>query len=185
MPYVIFNTFVFTCLFYWMVGMNADVGVFFFWYLCFLLYVLFYTFFGFLMGCLMPDVTTATAVCGVFTSVGGLLSGFMLPRSEIPWWWRWLSYATPISYALQASTSTQFYCAAAEAAPHRPGDCPTFEMANRDGTTETVVIWLYIRDAFDLVYADRWMYLGILLGCMVAARVASGLVLQFVNHSKR
>ena len=32
LPYVFANTFVFTCLFYWMVGMAADMGLFLFWY---------------------------------------------------------------------------------------------------------------------------------------------------------
>ena len=40
-PYVAFNTFIFTNIFYWMVGLKADAGVFFFWYLVFYLWISF------------------------------------------------------------------------------------------------------------------------------------------------
>ena len=154
-------------------------------YLCFLLYILFCTFLGFLLGCLMPDTTTATAVTGAVASIGALLSGVVLPRSQIPWWWRWLSYAMPLSYAVQATSSTQFYCAGAEADPRHPGACPRFEMVDQEGTPVQVVVWPYLRDNFELVYDDRWVCVGVLVALILVTRVCSGLALVYVNHSKR
>jgi len=184
-PYVTLNTMLFTAIFYWMVGLNPDVGLFFIWYLVFWIYILSFTLFGWLMGCLLPGPELATVLVSLLTSLSGLMSGFMLPKLEIPWWWRWLYYGIPLTYAIQPTISTQFYCAAAEANPNNYGDCPAISVTNTNGVTSMVAVWVYVRDYFDLVYGARWMYIGILVAFLAMIRIASGLTLQYVNHAKR
>eukprot|EP00668_Euglena_longa_P040941 GGOE01053882.1.p1 GENE.GGOE01053882.1~~GGOE01053882.1.p1 ORF type:complete len:1449 (-),score=551.34 GGOE01053882.1:379-4257(-) len=184
-PYVTLNCLLFVSIFYWMVGMNSDVSLFFLWFLIFWLYVLFYTYFGFLMGCLMPNAELATAMISVFTSILGQMCGFMLPKLNIPWWWRWLYYGMPATYALQAGISTQFYCEAADLDASNFGSCPSFSQEDSSGKATVTAVWVYVRDSFNLVYGDRWMYIGLLVMFVVLARILTGLTLMFVNHAKR
>eukprot|EP00668_Euglena_longa_P028381 GGOE01035595.1.p1 GENE.GGOE01035595.1~~GGOE01035595.1.p1 ORF type:complete len:391 (-),score=125.49 GGOE01035595.1:167-1339(-) len=185
LPYITLNCFVLACIYYWMVGLNSDVAVFFTWFLIFWLYVLFFAYFGLFLGCVMPSAELASAVAGATTSLGSLLSGFMLPKDSIPWWWRWLYYLNPMTYAVQPILSSQFYCEAAELNPDQPGDCPTFVQQTVSGGTKVVSVWVFVRDMFNLNYADRWMYIGILVLCIGLARTACGLALTYVNHAKR
>eukprot|EP00668_Euglena_longa_P010950 GGOE01013286.1.p1 GENE.GGOE01013286.1~~GGOE01013286.1.p1 ORF type:complete len:285 (+),score=106.84 GGOE01013286.1:2-856(+) len=185
LPYVTFNCAVLTCIYYWMVGLNSDAAVFFSWFLVFWLYVLFYTYLGLFLACVMPTEELATVVAGAVTSLGSLLAGFMLPKDSIPWWWRWLYYINPMTYAVQPILSSQFYCEAAQLDSANPGSCPTFVQQTISGGSQVVPVWTYVRDNFNLNYEDRWMYVGILVLCIFIARFACGLALKFVNHAKR
>eukprot|EP00668_Euglena_longa_P020059 GGOE01024953.1.p1 GENE.GGOE01024953.1~~GGOE01024953.1.p1 ORF type:complete len:1437 (+),score=454.40 GGOE01024953.1:1098-5408(+) len=184
LPYLLFITFMYTNIMYWMVGLNPDPSVFFFWYLTFALYVLFCTNFGFMLGCLLPSPEMASAMVAATSSIFSLLCGFMQPTPSIGWWWRWLHYAIPLTYAFQCAESVQFYCEAADLDPSHPGDCPTFT-ANTNGVPKTVAVWPFVRDNWDLEYGMRWWYIGVLVLFCFAARVGSGLALAFINHDKR
>jgi len=184
LPYLTLNTIVFTSIFYWMVGLNGTAGAFFFYYLIFWLYISFSTFFGFLLGCLLPNAELATGAGGAFVSISSLLCGFMQPVYLIGWWWRWLYYCIPLTYAFQAATSNQFYCAAAAANPSSPGSCPTFPQTI-NGASQTVAVWTFVEHYFSLHYPDRWMYVGLLFMFVGLCRIGSGFALSFVNHDKR
>lgn len=63
------------------------------------------------------------------------MTGYLLPRLAIPWWWRWLHYGVPLPYTFQIATSVQLYCAAAvQAHPPRGSPPPT-----RSDRTQTPV----------------------------------------------
>eukprot|EP00667_Euglena_gracilis_P000307 EG_transcript_307 len=184
-PYVTLNCIVFVAIFYWMVGMNSNVALFFLWFLIFWIYILFYTYLGFLLGVLLPNAEIATGMVSVFTSITSQMSGFMLPKFSIPWWWRWLYYMNPATYFLQPAFSSQFYCEAAQQNATSPGACPTFEMQDAAGQTSVVAVWVFVRDHWYLSYDDRWMFIGLMVMFMVLTRLLTGVTLMFVNHAKR
>eukprot|EP00667_Euglena_gracilis_P006587 EG_transcript_6642 len=185
LPYVTLNCLLFVSIFYWMVGMNSSVGLFFLWFLILWLFVLFLTYFGFLMGVLLPSPQLAAAMVGAFASISSQLSGFMLPRLDIPWWWRWLHFALPETYALQALLSSQFFCEAADRDPSQPGSCSTITVKEATGETMVISLWQFVRDTFNLSYGDRWMYIGLVAMFVVLTHLCTGLTLSFVNHAKR
>lgn len=47
------------------------------------------------------------------------MTGYLLPRLQIPWWWRWVHYGVPLPYTFQIATSIQLYCE--DAAPAAAG----------------------------------------------------------------
>eukprot|EP00667_Euglena_gracilis_P008031 EG_transcript_8125 len=185
LPYVTLNCILLTVIYYWMVGLISDAAVFFTWFLVFWLFILYFAYLGMFLGCVLPNAEVASAAAGAITSFGSLLAGFMLPKDSIPWWWRWLYYLNPMSYAVQAILSSQFYCEAADKDPANPGNCPTFVQQSVDGSSNVVPVWVYVRDVFNLDYGDRWMYIGILVLCIFLTRFFCGLALSFVNHAKR
>eukprot|EP00668_Euglena_longa_P009416 GGOE01011361.1.p1 GENE.GGOE01011361.1~~GGOE01011361.1.p1 ORF type:complete len:1164 (-),score=480.99 GGOE01011361.1:341-3751(-) len=185
LPYVTLNCIVLAAIFYWMVGLENDVTAFFTWFLIFWLYVLYFTYFGMFLACVMPNSELASAMAGMITSFGSLLAGFMLPKDSIPWWWRWLYYINPMTYAVQPMVSSQFYCLAADLDPDQPGDCPTFIQEAASGSSKVVARWTFVEDMFNLDYADRWMYVSMLVVAIVIARLCCGLALGYINHAKR
>eukprot|EP00667_Euglena_gracilis_P000344 EG_transcript_344 len=185
LPYITFNCIVLANIFYWMAGLNSDAATFFTWFLVFWLYVIFFTYSGLFLGCFMPTEELATITNGGVTSLLSLLAGFMLPKDSIPWWWRWLYYLNPMTYAMQPIFSSQFYCAAADADPTQPGDCPTFVVFAINGDSSVVPVWSFVKLMFNLDYADRWLYVGMLVICIVIVRIGCGLALAFINHAKR
>ena len=185
LPYLVLNTAIFANVFWWMVGLPADAGIFFTWYLAFFLQIAFAVYFGLFLGTALPNIEAATGAAAGSTSIFSLLCGFMIPRFSIPWWWRWLHYGTPVTYTFQITESVVFYCAQADQTPSNPGSCPMITVAENDGTTATVAQWTYVKNFFDLAYHDRWWYMLILFGFVVITRVASGLALTYINHDKR
>eukprot|EP00668_Euglena_longa_P038083 GGOE01049057.1.p2 GENE.GGOE01049057.1~~GGOE01049057.1.p2 ORF type:complete len:169 (-),score=61.52 GGOE01049057.1:295-801(-) len=168
-----------------MVGLSSSPTAFFSWFLVFWLYVVYFTYFGLLLGCVMANGELATVMAGAFTSLGSLMSGFMLPKDSIPWWWRWLYYLNPMTYAVQALLSSQFYCEAADMDADHPGNCSMFDQQTISGGSNMVAVWKFVKDMFNLDYDDRWLYVCLVVVFIVVCRAGCGLALTFINHAKR
>eukprot|EP00667_Euglena_gracilis_P000273 EG_transcript_273 len=182
--YVCFNCLLCVVIFYPMVGLNSDGGIIVFWYWNFALYILFATYFGLFCGLFMPLQDLVLVLMGVLTTLFSLMTGYLLPRLQIPWWWRWVHYGVPLPYTFQIATSIQLFCEAADKDWHTPGDCATFPLVS-NGHTIQYPLWPAVRDRFYLTYSDRWMYLGIIFAFLGIVHLLTGLVLAKVDHGKR
>eukprot|EP00668_Euglena_longa_P028465 GGOE01035689.1.p1 GENE.GGOE01035689.1~~GGOE01035689.1.p1 ORF type:complete len:838 (+),score=305.00 GGOE01035689.1:124-2514(+) len=182
--YVSFFCLLCVLIFYPMVKLNPDGGIIVFWYWNFALYILFATYFGLFCGLFMPMQELVLVLMGILTTLFSLMTGYLLPRMQIPWWWRWVHYGVPLPYSFQIATSIQLYCAAADADVHAPGDCATFPTIS-NGTAIQYPLWVAVRDRFYLSYADRWMYLGIIFAFLGIVHLLTGYVLVRVDHGKR
>ncbi|XP_062203923.1 ABC transporter G family member 41-like isoform X2 [Phragmites australis] len=107
-PYVFVQIVLFMSIAYPMIG-YAWTAAKFFWFLytmfCTLLYFLYL---GMMMVSLTPNIQVASILTSMFYTIQNLMSGFIVPTPQIPKWWLWLYYISPMSWTLNVFFTTQF-----------------------------------------------------------------------------
>ncbi|TVU00015.1 hypothetical protein EJB05_54593, partial [Eragrostis curvula] len=107
-PYVFVQIVVFMFIAYPMIG-YAWTAAKFFWFLytmfCTLLY---FIYLGMMMVSLTPNIHLASILASMFYTIQNLMSGFIVPALQIPKWWIWLYYISPMSWTLNVFFTTQF-----------------------------------------------------------------------------
>ncbi|CAI9755626.1 unnamed protein product [Fraxinus pennsylvanica] len=108
LPYLFFQTLVYGFIVYAMIGFEWTVAKFF-WYLFFMYFTLLYfTFYGMMTVAVTPNHNIAAIVSSAFYALWNLFSGFIIPKTRIPVWWRWYYYICPISWTLYGLVASQF-----------------------------------------------------------------------------
>ncbi|KAH7352813.1 hypothetical protein KP509_19G065500 [Ceratopteris richardii] len=106
-PYCFLQSAVYTLIIYALVNFHwSAVKFFYFFYFTFFVLLLF-TYFGFMTVAITPDIYISTIITAGFLSLWNLFSGFMIPRVEIPVWWRWYYWADPLSWTLYGLLGSQ------------------------------------------------------------------------------
>ncbi|AQK39261.1 ABC transporter G family member 41 isoform X2 [Zea mays] len=107
-PYVLVQIVLFMLIAYPMIGYAWEAAKFF-WLLytmfCTLLYFLYL---GMLMVSVTPNIQVASILTSLFYTIQNLMSGFIVPGPQIPKWWLWLYYTSPMSWTLNVFFTTQF-----------------------------------------------------------------------------
>ncbi|KAM0906391.1 hypothetical protein ACQ4PT_016810 [Festuca glaucescens] len=108
LPYVLVQSVVYGVIVYAMIGFQWDVKKFC-WYIYFMYFTLLYfTYYGMLAVGLTPSYNIASIVSSFFYGVWNLFSGFVISRPTMPVWWRWYSWACPVSWTLYGLVASQF-----------------------------------------------------------------------------
>ncbi|XP_077211685.1 pleiotropic drug resistance protein 1-like [Tasmannia lanceolata] len=107
-PYVLSQAVVYGVIVYAMIGFEWTVAKFL-WYMFFMYFTLLYfTFYGMMAVAVTPNHNIAAIVSSAFYAVWNIFSGFMIPRTRIPVWWRWYYWACPIAWTLYGLVASQF-----------------------------------------------------------------------------
>ncbi|KAL4180857.1 hypothetical protein AMTRI_Chr12g268210 [Amborella trichopoda] len=69
---------------------------------------LYYTYYGMMTVALTPNATFASILSSAFYGVWMLFTGFLLPRTSIPGWWRWYYWGCPVAWTLYGLMVSQF-----------------------------------------------------------------------------
>ncbi|KAL9350667.1 hypothetical protein Peur_057922 [Populus x canadensis] len=108
LPYLLAQAVAYSIIVYSMIGFEWTVAKFF-WYLFYTCLTLFqFTFFGMMAVGVTPNHHMAAIVSTAFYSVWNLFSGFMVPVTRIPVWWRWFYWACPIAWTLYGLLESQY-----------------------------------------------------------------------------
>ncbi|KAJ6932676.1 hypothetical protein NC651_008189 [Populus alba x Populus x berolinensis] len=108
LPYLLAQAVAYSIIVYSMIGFEWTVAKFF-WYLFYTCLTLFqFTFFGMMAVGVTPNHHMAAVVSTAFYSVWNLFSGFMVPLTRIPVWWRWFYWACPIAWTLYGLLESQY-----------------------------------------------------------------------------
>ncbi|KAJ1410992.1 P-loop containing nucleoside triphosphate hydrolase [Sesbania bispinosa] len=107
-PYIFIQTLVYGVIVYAMIGFDW-IGSKFFWYLFFMFFTfLYFTLFGMMLVGATPDHNVAAIVSFGFYLIWNLFSGFVIPRTRMPVWWRWFFWICPVSWTLYGLVTSQF-----------------------------------------------------------------------------
>ncbi|KAF3450815.1 hypothetical protein FNV43_RR06904 [Rhamnella rubrinervis] len=107
-PYIFWQALVYGVIVYAMIGFEWTVAKFF-WYLFFMYFTLLYfTFYGMMTVAVTPNHHIASIVSSAFYGLWNLFSGFIVPRTRIPVWWRWYYWACPVAWTLYGMVASQF-----------------------------------------------------------------------------
>ncbi|KAL6336669.1 hypothetical protein AAG906_035983 [Vitis piasezkii] len=105
--YVAIQTIVYTLLLYSMIGFDWKVGKFLWFYYYILMCFIYFTMYGMMVVALTPGHQIAAIVMSFFLSFWNLFSGFLIPRPQIPVWWRWYYWASPVAWTLYGLVTSQ------------------------------------------------------------------------------
>uniref|UniRef100_A0A7N0U871 ABC transporter domain-containing protein n=1 Tax=Kalanchoe fedtschenkoi TaxID=63787 RepID=A0A7N0U871_KALFE len=108
MPYIFAQTLIYGVIVYAMIGFEWNAEKFF-WYLFFMYFTLLYfTFYGMMAVAVTPNHNIAAIVSSAFYAIWNLFSGFVVPSSRIPIWWRWYYRICPVAWTLYGLVASQF-----------------------------------------------------------------------------
>ncbi|KAL3669606.1 hypothetical protein V7S43_004991 [Phytophthora oleae] len=191
-PYVFFSGFLFTVLFYPLIGFTSFFTGVLYW-INLSLFVLMQTYLGQLLVYALPSVEVA-AIVGVLVNATFLLfSGFNPPAGSIPAGYQWLYHITPHRYSLSILISLLY------------GDCPvepTYDVAtqsfinvgselgcqpveNAPLSIGHITVKDYVAQVYKMSYDGMWGNFGCVFIFLVVFRLLSLLALRYINHQKR
>ncbi|KAG7997946.1 hypothetical protein I3843_01G233600 [Carya illinoinensis] len=108
LPYGFAQAVVYCVIVYSMIGFEWTAAKFF-WYIFFMYFtLLFYTYYGMMSVALTPNHQIAAVVSIAFHALWNLFSGFFIPRSRIPIWWRWYYWASPPAWTMYGLVASQY-----------------------------------------------------------------------------
>ncbi|XP_051142599.1 pleiotropic drug resistance protein 2-like isoform X2 [Andrographis paniculata] len=105
--YVAAQTLIYTLLLYSMIGFEWRAEKFFFFYFFVCMCFVYFTSYGMMLVALTPNYQIAAIVMSFFLSFWNLFSGFLIPRTQIPIWWRWYYWASPVSWTIYGLVTSQ------------------------------------------------------------------------------
>ncbi|KAI3875052.1 hypothetical protein MKW98_019625, partial [Papaver atlanticum] len=107
-PYILIQSLVYGVIVYAMIGFEWTPAKFF-WYIFYMFFTLcYFTFYGMMTVAVTPNQNIAAIIGSAFYGLWNLFSGFIIPRTKIPIWWRWYYWACPVAWTLYGLAVSQF-----------------------------------------------------------------------------
>ncbi|KAM7522073.1 hypothetical protein LguiA_011975 [Lonicera macranthoides] len=106
-PYIAVQTILYGVITYFMINFERTVGKFLLYLLFMFLTFNYFTFYGMMAVGLTPSQNLAAVISSAFYSLWNLLSGFLVPKPNIPGWWIWFYYICPIAWTLRGIITSQ------------------------------------------------------------------------------
>lgn len=107
-PYVLVQVLLFMVISYPMVGYTWTAAKFFWFMYTMFCTLLYFLYLGMMMVSLTPNIQVASILASMFYTLQNLMCGFIVPAPQIPKWWIWLYYISPMSWTLNVFFTTQF-----------------------------------------------------------------------------
>ncbi|GFZ11193.1 pleiotropic drug resistance 6 [Actinidia rufa] len=105
--YVSIQTLLYGLLLYSMIGFPWELSKFLWFYYYITMCFMYMTLYGMMVVALTPNIQIASIAMSFFLSFWNLFSGFLLPRTQIPIWWRWYYWASPIAWTIYGLLCSQ------------------------------------------------------------------------------
>ncbi|XP_060212522.1 pleiotropic drug resistance protein 2-like [Lycium barbarum] len=105
--YVAIQTFIYSLLLYSMIGFHWTAAKFIWFYFFVFMCFIYFTMYGMMLVALTPSYPIAAIVMSFFLSFWNLFSGFLIPRPQIPIWWRWYYWGSPVSWTIYGLVTSQ------------------------------------------------------------------------------
>ncbi|KAI7983289.1 Pleiotropic drug resistance protein 2 [Camellia lanceoleosa] len=105
--YVVIQTLIYALLLYSMIGFEwTAVKFFYFYYFIFMCFT-YFSMYGMMVVALTPNHQIAAIVMSFFFSFWNLFSGFLIFRPNIPIWWRWYYWCSPVAWTIYGIFTSQ------------------------------------------------------------------------------
>ncbi|XP_009628925.1 pleiotropic drug resistance protein 2-like [Nicotiana tomentosiformis] len=105
--YIAIQTLIYSLILYAMIGFHWTTGKFFLFYFFVFMCFVYFTMYGMMLVALTPNYHIAAIVMSFFLSFWNLFSGFLIPRTQIPIWWRWYYWASPVAWTIYGLVTSQ------------------------------------------------------------------------------
>ncbi|XP_059665975.1 pleiotropic drug resistance protein 2-like [Cornus florida] len=105
--YVAIQTFIYSLLLFSMIGFQWGVGKFLWFYYYIMMCFNYFTLYGMMLVALTPSYQIAAILMSFFLSFWNLFSGFLIARMQIPIWWRWYYWGSPVAWTIYGLVTSQ------------------------------------------------------------------------------
>ncbi|XP_021748020.1 ABC transporter G family member 34-like isoform X1 [Chenopodium quinoa] len=105
--YNVIQTLVYTLILYCMIGFEWNIEKFLYFYFFILMCFLYFTLYGMMLVSLSPGHQISAIIMNFFLGFWNIFAGFLIPRPQIPIWWRWFYWASPVSLTLYGLVTSQ------------------------------------------------------------------------------
>ncbi|KAF6151772.1 hypothetical protein GIB67_010346 [Kingdonia uniflora] len=105
--YVAIQTIIFTLLLYTMIGFEWQLAKFFWFYYFMFMCFVYFVMYGMMLIALTPNYQIAAISMSFFLTFWNLFSGFLIPRPQIPIWWRWYYWGSPVAWTIYGLVTSQ------------------------------------------------------------------------------
>ncbi|XBH91319.1 hypothetical protein VPH35_082741 [Triticum aestivum] len=107
-PYVLMQVVLFMLIAYPMIGYAWTAAKFFWFMYTMVCTLLCFVYMGMVVVSFTPNIQVAFVLSSMFYTLQNLMSGFIMPAPQIPRWWIWFYYVSPMLWALRVLFTTQF-----------------------------------------------------------------------------
>ncbi|XP_061356268.1 pleiotropic drug resistance protein 1-like isoform X2 [Gastrolobium bilobum] len=108
LPHILAQTLIYGIIVYAMMGFDWTVSKFL-WYIFFMYFTfLYYTFYGMMTMAITPNPHVGAILSSSFYAIWSLFSGFIIPLSRIPIWWKWYYWICPVAWTLYGLVASQY-----------------------------------------------------------------------------
>ncbi|MBA0807504.1 hypothetical protein Gohar_023308 [Gossypium harknessii] len=108
LPYILVQAATYGIIVYSMMAFEWSAAKFL-WYIFFMYFTLLYfTFFGMMTMAITPNFHVAAIISTAFYGLWNLFTGFIVPRTRIPIWWRWNYWICPVAWTLYGLIVSQY-----------------------------------------------------------------------------
>ncbi|XP_027349250.1 ABC transporter G family member 34-like [Abrus precatorius] len=105
--YNLIQTVIYTVVVYSMIGFEWKARKLFSFYYFNVMCFICFTLYGMMVVALTPSYQIATICSTFFLGLWNLFSGFVIPRTQIPKWWRWYYWASPNAWTIYGLVTSQ------------------------------------------------------------------------------
>ncbi|KAH1191528.1 Pleiotropic drug resistance protein 2 [Glycine max] len=105
--YVAIQTFTFSLILFSMMGFLWRVDKFLWFYFFMFISFVYFTLYGMMTAALTPNPQIAAIVMAFFLVFWNVFSGFIIPKSQIPIWWRWFYWVCPTAWSVYGLVTSQ------------------------------------------------------------------------------
>ncbi|XP_020535290.1 pleiotropic drug resistance protein 1 isoform X2 [Jatropha curcas] len=166
LPYIFVQAVSYGVIVYSMMGFEWTM-IKFLWYIFYMYFTLLYfTFYGMATVAATPNYYIASIISSAFYALWNLFSGFVIPRTRIPVWWRWYYWLCPVAWTLYGLVTSQY------------GD-----------KKDVLDIGLAVEDFLSTLFGFRHDFLGVVAAANVGFAVLFACVfaigLMMINFHKR
>ncbi|KAF6148016.1 hypothetical protein GIB67_024191 [Kingdonia uniflora] len=105
--YVAIQTIIYTLLLYTMIGFEWQLAKFFWFYYFMFMCFVYFVMYGMMLIALTPNYQIAAISMSFFLTFWNLFSGFLIPRPQIPIWWRWYYWGSPVAWTIYGLVTSQ------------------------------------------------------------------------------
>lgn len=164
------QTTIYALIIYSMIGFEWKAANFLWFFYYILMSFIYFTFYGMMIVSLTPDDVVAGICMFFFLSFWNLFSGFVIPRMQIPIWWRWYYWASPVAWTLYGLITSQLGDKNTEIVIPGAGSMELKEFLKQN--------WGYDHDFLPQVAAAH-------LGCVLLFAFVFAFGIKFFNFQKR
>ncbi|GAB2285728.1 ABC transporter G member 31 [Dionaea muscipula] len=106
-PYIAVQTLLYGIITYLMIDFERTIRKFLLYIVFMFLTFTYFTFYGMMAVGVTPTQHLAAVTSSAFYSLWNLQSGFLIPKQDIPGWWIWFYYISPVAWSLRGIFTSQ------------------------------------------------------------------------------